>query len=58
MIKKLFRFIFKCLFWLLILLILAIVGVYYYLGTIVKEGINRYVPPITGTTASVEDVDL
>ena len=32
--------------------------VYYYLGTIVKEGINRYVPPITGTTASVEDVDL
>ena len=56
--KKLFRFILKSLFWLLILLIVAIVVVYYYLGTIVKEGINRYVPPITGTSASVEHVDL
>ena len=42
----------------MILLIVALVAVYYYLDTIVKEGINRYVPPITGTTASVEDVDL
>ena len=58
MIKKLFRFILKCLFWLLLLLIVAVIAVYYYLGTIVKEGINRYVPPITGTTASVQDVDL
>ena len=56
--KKLFRFIFKTLFWLLLLLILAVVVVYYYLGTIVREGVNRYVPPITGTTASVENVDV
>ena len=56
--KKLFRFIFKCFFWLLLLLIIALVVTYYYLGTIVREGINRYVPPITGTTASVEHVDL
>lgn len=58
MIKKFFRFILKSLFWLIILLVLALIGIYYYLGTIVKEGINRYVPPITGTTASVENVDL
>ena len=28
------------------------------MGSIVREGINRYVPPITGTTASVQSVDL
>ena len=56
--KKLLRFILKTLFWLFILLIIAVVAVYYYLGTIVREGINRYVPPITGTKASVESVDL
>ena len=55
---SLFRFIFKALFWLILLLIIAVVAAYYYLGSLVKEAINRYVPPITGTTASVEHVDL
>lgn len=58
MIKKMFRFVFKCLLWVLFLLIIALVGIYCYLGALVREGINRYVPPITGTTASVQDVDL
>ena len=52
------RFIVKALLWLLLILIVALVCVYYYLGAIVKEGVNRYVPPITGTTASVGSVDL
>lgn len=52
------RFIIKALLWLLLILIVALVCVYYYLGAIVKEGVNRYVPPITGTTASVGSVDL
>ena len=52
------RFILKALFWLVLLLIIALMCVYYYLGSIVKEGINRYVPPITGTTASVQSVNL
>jgi len=52
------RFIFKALLWLILLLIIAVIAIYYYLGAIVKEGINRYVPPITGTTASVGSVDL
>ena len=52
------RFILKTIFWLLLLLIIAVVVAYYYLGSLVKEAINRYVPPITGTTASVEHVDL
>lgn len=52
------RFIVKSLLWLLLILIIALVCIYYYLGAIVREGINRYVPPITGTTASVGSVDL
>lgn len=41
-----------------VLLVIGIVIAYAYLGTIVKEAVTRFVPPITGTTASVEDVDL
>lgn len=43
---------------LLLLVIGAVIGIYYYLGTIVKEAIGRFVPPVTGTTASVDHVDL
>ena len=43
---------------LLVLIIGAVIGIYYYLGAIVKEAIGRFVPPVTGTTASVESVDL
>ena len=52
------RFIIKSLLWLLLILIIALVCVYYYLGTIVRHAVNQYVPPITGTTASVGSVDL
>ncbi|MBO5997285.1 MAG: AsmA family protein [Alphaproteobacteria bacterium] len=52
------RLILKSLLWLLLILIVAVLCIYYYLGAIVKEGVNRYVPPITGTTASVGSVDL
>ncbi|MBP5534330.1 MAG: hypothetical protein J6Y03_02345 [Alphaproteobacteria bacterium] len=52
------RLIFKILFWLILLLIVALMCIYYYLGTIVREGVNRYVPPVTGTTASVGSVNL
>ena len=53
-----FRFIIKAILWLLLLLVIALVALYFYLGTIVKEIVTRYVPPITGTTAVVEHVDL
>ena len=56
--KKVFRFIFKTILWLLVLLIVAAVAAYYYLGSIVKEAVTRFVPPVTGTTAVVEHVDL
>ena len=52
------RFILKTVLWLILLLVIALVAIYYYLGTLVREAVNRYVPPITGTTASVEHVDL
>ena len=43
---------------LIVSIIGAVIGVYYYLGAIVKEAVGRFVPPVTGTTASVEHVDL
>lgn len=52
------RFIFKAILWLVILLLILLGVGYYYLGSIVKEAINRYVPEVTGTTAIVEHVDL
>ena len=52
------RFIFKAVLWLIILLLILLGVGYYYLGSIVKEAINRYVPEVTGTTAVVEHVDL
>ena len=52
------RLILKIMLWLVALLIAAIVAVYIYLGAIVKGAITRFVPPITGTTVEVADVDL
>lgn len=52
------RFIFKAVLWLIVLLLILLGVGYYYLGSIVKEAINRYVPEVTGTTAVVEHVDL
>lgn len=55
---SLIRFIFKAVLWLIVLLLILLGVGYYYLGSIVKEAINRYVPEVTGTTAVVEHVDL
>lgn len=52
------RFIFKAVLWLIVLLLILLGVGYYYLGSIVKEAVNRYVPEVTGTTAVVEHVDL
>ncbi|MBO7258377.1 MAG: AsmA family protein [Alphaproteobacteria bacterium] len=50
--------IFKFIMWLIILLIALVIGIYLSLGFIVKKAISTAVPPITGTPASVENVDI
>ncbi|MBQ7413765.1 MAG: hypothetical protein IJV07_05820 [Alphaproteobacteria bacterium] len=52
------RFVLKALILLFFILIVALIAAYYYLGSIVKEAVTRFVPPITGTSAVVEHVDL
>lgn len=53
-----FRFIGKLLLAILILLIIAIVAIYFYLGSVVKWGVEKYVPPITGTKVTVGSVNI
>ena len=53
-----FRFIGKLLLAILILLIIAIVAIYFYLGAVVKWGVEKYVPPITGTKVTVGSVNI
>lgn len=48
----------KCVLGLVVIAVLALAGIYYYLGDIVKYGIGRFVPEMTQTTASVDKVDL
>jgi len=48
----------KCVLGLVVIAMLAVAGVYYYLGDIVKYGIGRFVPEMTQTTAAVDKVDL
>ena len=50
--------IFKFIMWLIILLIALVIGIYLSLGFIVKKAVSTAVPPITGTPASVENVDI
>ena len=52
------KFILKTIFVLLVLLIVALVGVYYYAGDIIKKAVETYVPDITKTTAKLENVDI
>ena len=52
------RFVLKAFLVLFFILIVALITAYYYLGSIVKEAVTRFVPPITGTSAVVEHVDL
>ena len=56
--SKWMRFIIKFVSGLIIFAVVALIIIYLYLGHIVKEAVTRFVPPITGTTAAVEDVDL
>ena len=53
-----FKRILKCITWLIIILIALIIGLYLSLGFIVKKTVSTAVPPITGTSASVENVDI
>jgi hypothetical protein len=42
----------------IILLVILLIIVYFSAGYIIKEGVSIYVPKVTGTPASVENVDL
>lgn len=52
------RFLIKTLLWIVGILVVAVIGIYLYLGSLVKTAVNTFVPQITGTSASVEHVDL
>lgn len=53
-----FRFIKKLFLILFILLIIALVAIYFYLGALVKWGVEKYVPPITGTEVKIGSVNI
>ena len=53
-----FRFIKKLVLIVLILLIIAIVGIYLYLGAIIKWGVEKYVPPMTGSEVKIGSVSV
>ncbi len=56
--KSWIKRIFKFFAWLIVILAILIVAVYLTLGIIVKKAVTTAVPPITGTTVDVEDIDL
>ena len=53
-----FKRMLKFVMWLVIILIALVIGIYLSLGFIVKKAVSTAVPPITGTSASVENVDI
>lgn len=53
-----FKRLLKFLMWLIIILIALVIGIYLSLGIIIKKAVSTAVPPITGTPASVENVDI
>lgn len=53
-----FKFLFKTLMVIILVLILALVGVYFYAGEIVKKAVETYVPQITQTSAKLDGMDL
>ncbi len=53
-----FKFLFKTILILLLLIIAALVGVYFYAGEIVKKAVETYVPQVTGTSAKLDGMDL
>ena len=52
------KFLFKTILILLLLILFALVGAYFYAGEIVKKAVETYVPQITGTSAKLEGMDL
>ncbi len=53
-----FKFLLKALITIIVILILAIVGVYFYAGEIAKKVVETYVPQVTQTSASLGGLDL
>lgn len=50
--------IFKFFLYLILFLILLLVALYFSAGFLIKTGVNTFLPKVTGTTATLEDVDL
>lgn len=53
-----FKFLFKTILILLLLIVAALVGAYFYAGEIVKKAVETYVPQVTGTSAKLDGMDL
>lgn len=53
-----FKFIFKTIFVLLILIVAGLTGVYFYAGNIVKKAVENFVPTVTQTTANLGHLDI
>lgn len=52
------KFLFKTILILLLLIIAALVGAYFYAGEIVKKAVETYVPQVTGTAAKLDGMNL
>ena len=52
------KFILKTILILLLLIIIALIGVYFYAGEIVKKAVETYVPQVTQTSAELKGMDL
>lgn len=52
------KYLFKGIIYFIIALISLIILGYIYLGSIVKTSVQHIVPPITGTSVSIQDLDL
>lgn len=52
------KFLFKTLIAIILILILALVGVYFYAGEIVKTAVEKYVPQVTQTSAKLDGMTL
>lgn len=48
----------KFLLYFIVFLILLLVGLYFSAGFLIKTGVNAFLPKVTGTPSSIENVDL
>jgi len=53
-----FKFLRNLILLLLALIIIALIALYFYLGAVIKYGVEKFVPPITGTPVTVGNVDI